>query len=126
MSKTVSQQNVQYALYVGGFILIAGLGYWLYKTVKKKNQSFAPTSSAKAPVSTGFSCRSTSYPLEYGTCHADVKKLQNYLKKKGHSLGSSGPKKDGVDGQFGRLTQKAAQTQFGKVRFNSSEILKLS
>ncbi|MEL7147164.1 MAG: peptidoglycan-binding protein [Bacteroidota bacterium] len=123
MNSTINQK---FLIYGGGFILVAGLSFWLYKTIKKKDQPFTVLPRKQASTNSGFSCKSSSYPLEYGTCHTDVKKLQSYLVSKGQNLGRSGSKGNGVDGQFGTLTQKAAKAQLGKVSFTKEEILKLS
>lgn len=41
-----------------------------------------------------------------------VTQIQTYLKGKGYDLGTSGPNKDGVDGQWGNKTLAAVKTEF--------------
>ena len=126
MKSETTKKNRQYVLYIGGVLLIGGLSFWLYDTVQKKKQAQTSFTNRENRSATGFSCISDSYPLDYGTCHPDVKKLQTYLIQKGHHLGSSGSKGNGVDGQFGSLTKKAASAELGKISFEQSEINKLS
>ena len=116
-------------------VLLAGAGVtWYY--LKKKKEKLVNSNS----VSTGLTSMSnptprrantralspisskTVYPIQYGSRHADVKILQRYLKIYKMDLGSSGPKKDGVDGIFGPKTARAAKKQLGKSIFKTSDI----
>ena len=74
-------------------------------------------------VSSNSSRGSSSYPLNYGTRHADVKILQQYMKKMHNAyLGSYGINKDGIDGHFGKLTKNAAIKHLKKVSFTEEDI----
>ena len=105
-------------------VLSSALAYYLYHKRKKQQAALGfeldqlatsiPTSS---PIS-GRLCRSSSYPINYGTCMEDVKILQRYLiKKKKANLGISG-----VDGKFGPKTKAAAQQHLGKTSFTKADI----
>lgn len=116
-------------------LLGAGLAYWYIR--RKKAGSFksipilsgsttTSLSSSGTPHSNRFRCTSSTYPLEYGTCHPDVKVLQQYLKKHfKESLGHTGPGKDGIDGMFGNLTRLAAKRSMGKTSFSISDIKRM-
>ncbi len=75
------------------------------------------TSSGTKPIIT-----KTGYPIRYGSRHADVKILQRYLKIYKEDLGKTGPKRDGVDGQFGPKTSRAAQKRLKKTVFTQADI----
>ncbi|UII32174.1 hypothetical protein LVD17_28215 [Fulvivirga ulvae] len=118
-------------LWIGGGVLVAatlGAGIWYYRKKKreKADDGYATTSSGQSKqTSSGFKCVSNAYPLSYGTCHPDVEILQRALKRKGASLGRTGKNRDGVDGQFGRLTATNAKKYFGKDSFNATDIKNL-
>ena len=119
-----------------GTILVGISGYLYFK--KKKNspfgQPFLPPD--KNPDRTGspnatnadahpgkFRCSSTTYPLNYGTCHKDVAILQEYLKKVFNAnLGNYGPNRDGVDAKFGSTTLLAAQKHLNRSAFSKPQI----
>ena len=118
-------------------IVLGGLGYWYYRKRNKKDNevellaqevaSVAMTSSNTKPrpvtTSTKFRCTSSSYPLEYGTCHKDVKIIQRYLVSIYNAdLGRSGSHRDGVDGMFGSKTSRAVKKYLGKVSFSTQDI----
>lgn len=44
---------------------------------------------------------------------SEVAELQRRLKQEGHDLGTYGPNKDGIDGVFGTLTEKALMAARG-------------
>lgn len=110
----------------GGILLSVGslalIGYFVGRTKKREDEIISGASGRKNNISGGFKCVSNGYPLQYGTCHADVKILQQYLKKLGADLGGFGKNKDGIDGQFGTYTQKAAVKYLGKEIFNDIEM----
>ena len=113
-----------------GILATTAMGYLLYRTIQKKKNSglFNPGSTNKQITnlrSSGFACISTSYPLQVGTCHKDVKLLQQYLLQKGGKLGSSGSQGNGIDGQFGEKTRKAASQYLRKTAFSQKDILQL-
>ncbi|GAK75608.1 hypothetical protein JCM19296_1200 [Nonlabens ulvanivorans] len=51
-----------------------------------------------------------------------MKILQRYLKIYKEDLGKTGPKRDGVDGQFGPKTSRAAQKRLKKTVFTQADI----
>lgn len=60
--------------------------------------------------------------MKLGSRHADVKVLQRYLKIYKEDLGKTGAKRDGVDGNFGPKTSKAAQKRLKKTVFTQADI----
>jgi hypothetical protein len=69
-----------------------------------------------------FRCLSKKYPLTLGNCNPDVAILQRHLKRLGADLGTTGKQRDGVDGNFGPLTQAAALNHLGKDTFTPQDI----
>ena len=112
-------------LVAGSLLLASGLGFgiWYYSKRKKDEKGFVSNDSIGDPnVPPGFKCSSKNYPLDYGTCHKDVKILQRYLKTMGANLGSYGKYKNGIDGRFGKLTKKATQQKLRKTSFSKLDI----
>ena len=109
----------------GGIISLTALGISIYqyqkkqKAHKKKKPSTAPLPQKKK----GFQCTSTTYPLNYGTCHPDIGIVQLYLKRM-HSanMGTTGHKNDGVDQQFGSKTLASAIKHLNKKSFTKEEV----
>lgn len=106
---------------------LGGLGYGAYLWFGK-GKSGTKDSGTKPPSSTGGGSaqpvRSTSttsssiqpssgFPLQLGSTGDNVVKLQQVMKKFGQNLGSGGANKDGVDGNFGSLTQAAVKSVMG-------------
>ena len=132
--------NNQIFIISGSVLLVGAVVFvvWYVKRRKKKDQkgedevvfatvsgsgSSTASSTHHRPGSTKpFRCVSRSYPLQFGTCHPDVMVLQRYLKSLKANLASSGSKRDGVDGKFGSMTQKAAMGKLGKSSFSSTDI----
>lgn len=83
---------------------------------------FIPSSSTSSSSSTKPVITKTGYPIKYGSRHPDVKILQRYLKIYKEDLGKTGPKRDGVDGQFGPKTSRAAQKRLKKTVFTQADI----
>lgn len=115
--------------WIGGtLILLAGGGVAYWYLEKKKNsrkEAHTMTSSSNSTATIrnkGFKCISQQYPLTYGTCHPDVSILQRYLKALKMDIGKSGRNRDGIDGQFGALTQAAAKKKLGKERFSTTDL----
>lgn len=131
-SKLTQNSRATIPIIVGvGIIATTAMGYWLYLTLRKRKNPYKPNQSGSSkaksvPRLKSFACISTAYPLEVGTCHKDVKLLQQYLLQKGGKLGTSGGKRNGVDGQFGEKTRKAAAHLLGKVSFSKTDLLQLS
>ncbi|WP_024772897.1 peptidoglycan-binding domain-containing protein [Aquimarina macrocephali] len=121
---------------ITGIVILGGAAYLWYRKRKENNEDLmlldtADATSERTPktvVRSRFRCANTQYPLEYGTCHADVELLQRYLKIYNEDLGRSGKNKDGVDGKFGSKTVKAARKRLGKDAFTKEDIegMKLS
>ncbi|WP_346881308.1 peptidoglycan-binding domain-containing protein [uncultured Algibacter sp.] len=148
MKKTITKpkpnfftKNKDLLIAGGAIVLLAGAGatwYYLKKkkeTLKKNDLTSTGLTSASMsssgrlntpvrPNSTPLSSTSTTsgYPIKYGSRHADVKVLQRYLKIYKADLGSTGPKRDGVDGIFGPKTARASKKQLGKSVFTTSDI----
>ena len=100
-----------------------GLALWYRHRRRKKGKAVANVLSATKRRPVGFRCTSKSYPLEFGTCHPDVKILQRYLKQTfKENLGRTGRNRDGIDGQFGNLTRNAARKRLGKESFTFADI----
>jgi len=99
-------------LWIGGGLAVTlagfGLWYWMKKRKEKKQFTTSLTSSSLSSSAVrSFSCMypDTRFPLKFGTCGSNVKKLQAYLNKKGHVLD--------VDGKFGPKTESAVLKVFG-------------
>lgn len=117
---------------LGVLTLAGGITYYFYTKKKASEEeelvlgedtATSVSSNTSTPISRSrFRCSSRSYPLAYGTCHADVEILQKYLKIYKEDLGSSGKNKDGVDGMFGSKTVKAARKRLGKASFSKEDI----
>lgn len=143
--KTVdnSPNSSKELLVVGGVILVLAIGgfTWYYFSKKKKHNAsnndanlesddptgtsifttppFRPTSTS---TSTSTSSSSSAVYIKRGSRHPDVKILQRYLKYYKEPLGRTGPKRDGVDGIYGKLTERAARKRLGKTSFTRSDI----
>ncbi|WP_281989709.1 peptidoglycan-binding domain-containing protein [Aquimarina aggregata] len=123
-------------------LALGGVGYWWYYRKRKNKLEMLPretenldreiastianTATRRSTTirrPTRFRCSSNKYPLQYGTCHKDVKILQAYLAKiYKEDLGRSGRNKDGVDGMFGNKTNKAAKKHLQKTSFSKQDI----
>ena len=132
-------------LVVCGIILVLAIGgfTWYYFSKKQDNPEpnddanlesddstgtsifttppFRPTST-NTSVSTSTSSSSSAVYIKRGSRHPDVKILQRYLKYYKEPLGRSGAKRDGVDGIYGKLTERAARKRLGKTSFTRSDI----
>ncbi len=136
MEKSTKKVTVKPWIWISGSIVLLGsIGIMIWykkKKAKEEDTEFVFTSSSDSatkpnPSSTtttggAFRCEKKSYPLSYGTCHPDVAILQRYLKSLKANIGTGGKARDGVDGKFGRMTQKAAHAKAGKITFNPSDI----
>ena len=108
---------------VGGIGTAVG-GYFLYKritrpteifgeveTSNKGNGSSSSNSSNSSNSSSSSSSSSSSnndgLPLKRGSKGEKVRQLQRFLVSQGYSIGTFGILMDGVDGDFGRMTEKA-------------------
>ncbi len=105
---------------VGGIGTVVG-GYFLYKKLTSPTITFgevdAPkpnnnnSSSSSSSNSSSSSSSSTSsndgLPLKRGSKGEKVKQLQRFLVAEGYNIGAFGILGDGVDGDFGRMTERA-------------------
>ena len=101
-------------LWIGAGLAVtaAGFGVWYFLKKRKEKQQFAAsikgtTTSSSSSGVRSFSCMysDSSFPLKFGTCGTNVKKLQNYLNSKGSGIDT--------DGKFGPKTEAAVQKVFG-------------
>ncbi len=125
----------------GTIITLVGAGFtWYYFQKKKKQKQMTLTGSKQSTAvsqntttSSKVAVRSVSkrsasstgksgYPIKYGSRHPDVKILQRYLKIYKEDLGTSGARRDGVDGIFGPKTARASKKRLGKSVFTTSDI----
>jgi len=123
-SVNTSKKKMLIATGITVLLISAGVAYYLYSKHKKKKDEISFISSigsvnsnSTSGASSGRLCKSTSYPLAYGTCMDDVKILQRLLQKKGADLGSPA-----IDGKFGSKTKAAALKYLQKSSFSESNI----
>lgn len=97
---------------VGG-IVVAGLGYFIYKRFTKKTDFGEIISSPTEPVKPIKVTPKSTFPLKKGSEGKEVVALQKFLKDEGLGwlLGTFGKNKDGVDGKFGSMTEQAVKNQ---------------
>ena len=86
---------------------------------------FRPIPSTNTSSTSNSTSSSSSTYIKRGSRHPDVKILQRYLKYYNEPLGRSGPKRDGVDGIYGKLTARGAQKRLGKTSFTRSDIISM-
>jgi len=98
---------------VGGIGTAVG-GYFLYKRITRPTETFGevskPNTSGGSTSSSSSSTSTTNndgLPLKRGSKGEKVKQLQRFLVAEGYNIGSFGANRDGVDGDFGRMTEKA-------------------
>ena len=75
---------------------------------KPTEEATEPAQSAAKPVTTYYSVRLPL--LQKGSEGDSVKAMQILLKGYGYDLGKDGPNKDGIDGEFGPLTENAVES----------------
>lgn len=99
---------------VGGIGTAVG-GYFLYKRITRPTETFGETPTLKTKDNSNSSSTSTSttnndgLPLKRGSKGEKVKQLQRFLVAEGYNIGAFGILGDGVDGDFGRMTEKAVR-----------------
>lgn len=138
-------QTYKTPLIAGGVVIVlAGIGITYYVMTKKKkkdeNSAYSEVSVSipSAPtkytppftssgVKTSIPVRTSSGKvlIKYGSRGSLVSVLQRYLKMFKEDLGSTGAKRDGVDGSFGPKTAKAAKKRLGKTVFTATDIEKM-
>lgn len=94
-------KKIYYAL---GGVAVVGLGYLIYKKITDPTIKFGEFDDN---VLGSPSIKSDALPLKRGSKGENVKKLQRFLVAEGYNIGDFGINKDGVDGDFGSLTEKA-------------------
>jgi hypothetical protein len=98
---------------VGGIGTAVG-GYFLYKRITRPTETFGEVdvpnkgggSSSSTPTST---TNNDGLPLKRGSKGEKVKQLQRFLVAEGYNIGAFGILGNGVDGDFGRMTEKAVR-----------------
>lgn len=96
---------------VGGIGTAVG-GYFLYKRITRPTETFGETEPSKGGNTVKPPKKTTpmdGLPLKRGSKGEKVKQLQRFLVAEGYSIGSFGILSDGVDGDFGSLTEKAVK-----------------
>ena len=139
-SQTTASKPQSPAIYiVSGLVVLLAAGgfYWYYQSRKKKRKSdkqadpLAVIATATSYQTPPIIPRTTTIPstsnrsgttIKRGSRHPEVFRLQRYLKGKGAYLGRSGKNRDGIDGIFGRLTEKAARSITKKTVFTTADI----
>ena len=116
MTKKKEKKEAELASVSSGVTTVAS-GASSYQT-----PPFIPSTSTSSSSSTKPVITKTDFPIKYGSRHPDVKILQRYLKIYKEDLGKTGPKRDGVDGQFGPKTSRAAQKRLKKTVFTQADI----
>ena len=97
---------------VGGIGTAIG-GYFLYKRITRPTETFGEVSKPNTSgCSTSTSTSTTNndgLPLKRGSKGEKVKQLQRFLVAEGYNIGAFGILGDGVDGDFGSMTEKAVR-----------------
>tara|TARA_R110000851_G_scaffold279162_1_gene432382 strand:- start:149 stop:577 length:429 start_codon:yes stop_codon:yes gene_type:complete len=99
---------------LGGIATIVG-GYFIYKRVIQPTEYIGDKSKdgiSEIIISDGGSTTTSSndgLPLKRGSKGDKVTQLQKFLVSEGYSIGSFGILSDGVDGDFGRMTETAVR-----------------
>lgn len=131
---TFIHKNKDILVASGIIVLLVGSTFTWYLMKKRKekkekaNRDMSNTAMPEKPTSSASptyqapSTTNAGYPLKYGSRHPDVKILQRYLKIYKETLGTSGPKRDGIDGVFGSKTSRAAKKRLGKTSFMQKDI----
>tara|TARA_R110000824_G_scaffold6362_1_gene29493 strand:+ start:6663 stop:7091 length:429 start_codon:yes stop_codon:yes gene_type:complete len=99
---------------LGGIATVVG-GYFIYKRVIQPTEYIGDKSKdgiSEIIISDGGSTTTSSndgLPLKRGSKGDKVTQLQKFLVSEGYSIGSFGILSDGVDGDFGRMTETAVR-----------------
>jgi len=96
---------------VGGLSASVG-GYFLYKKITNPTITFGEElkkdiDKGGVPMPKDKTTDNVAIPLKRGSKGARVVSLQKFLVSEGYDIGAFGSKGDGVDGDFGRMTEKA-------------------
>jgi hypothetical protein len=101
---------------LGGIATVVG-GYFIYKRVTQatefigvydENLGSETTTNTNTNTNTNTSSND-GLPLKRGSKGDKVTQLQKFLVSEGYSIGSFGILSDGVDGDFGRMTETAVR-----------------
>ena len=93
---------------VGGIGTAIG-GYFLYKRITQPTETFGEVTEDSSSQSSSSSSNNDGLPLKRGSKGEKVKQLQRFLVAEGYSIGAFGILSDGVDGDFGSLTERAVR-----------------
>ena len=97
---------------VGGIGTAVG-GYFLYKRITRPTETFGETPTLDTKGGSTSNSTSTTnndgLPLKRGSKGEKVKQLQRFLVAEGYNIGGFGILGDGVDGDFGSMTEKAVK-----------------
>ena len=96
---------------VGGIGTAVG-GYFLYKRITRPTETFGEVETSNngggsSSSSSSSSSNNDGLPLKRGSKGVKVMQLQRFLVSQGYNIGGFGILMDGVDGDFGRMTEKA-------------------
>ena len=102
---------------LGGIATVVG-GYFIYKRVTQATEFIGekPKKGTSDTITRGGGSTTTTtttstmgLPLKRGSKGEKVTQLQKFLVSEGYSIGSFGILSDGVDGDFGRMTETAVR-----------------
>lgn len=120
-------------VWAGGGLLVLAAATVLYLRYRKnKSPQSVPAAarllgaSRSAGTTTGFCRHGDRYPLRVGSCGNNVTALQKRLIAMGMDLGPYGPKKDGVDGKYGKRTEAAVKKLLGRATVTVADLSKLT
>jgi hypothetical protein len=112
------------SLWIGGGILVTlGLlitGIVIYSKKKKILGGKSGSSKSSSSGGSGFCKYGDNYPLKYGSCGKKVIVLQKQLVSKGIDIGGYG-----VDGKYGKDTEKAVKKAIGRSTVELADIKNL-
>ncbi len=111
----------------GVIVVLASAAATYYYMKKKKSATNSPGTNtafmnAKSSIAANALINKNGYPIKPGSRHPEVKILQRYLKIYKENLGTSGSKRDGVDGIYGSKTAIVAQKRLKKTVFTQVDI----
>ena len=105
--------NKKIIIYSLGGVALAVGGYFLYKKLTQETIYFGEVEEEEETEVKPKKTKKDDFPLKKGSKGKNVESLQRFLKDEGLGslLGTFGKNKDGVDGDFGRMTENAVKTQ---------------
>lgn len=102
--------NNKTILWTLGGIATAIVGFLAYKRITRPTETFGEVDEDTTVPTRTTTTLTNGFPLKRGSFGENVKALQRFLKKEGYNIGNTGKNKDGVDGNFGVLTETAVRT----------------